>query len=376
MNSEPASSTVEQPGGASPSGASELRARRSRLGLLIALMLLVVLAAVPLFVAPFQTSMVARMLIFALLAVSLDLLVGITGLPSLGHAAYFGVGAYTAGLVAKYWTAAAPIPLLAAVVVGAFAAAATGWLAVRSHGVFFLMLTLAIGELIQQLAESWSTVTGGDNGLYGIPPVEVAGEPLLLVGYVYWYVLAFAALGFAVIWAVSRSPFGAALRGIRDNEPRMRSLGYSPFRYKLAGFVIAGAVAGLAGGLLAVQQQLVTPADLGFTTSALALLAVAVGGAGSLWGPAIGAALVVLIRDVYGPDLDGHGTLVLGVVFIVAVYLLRNGIAGLATTRFRKARPPAAASPPPDPTQGTPATLGSYQSSPDEPDPGDRGTPQ
>lgn len=333
--------------------------RRLPLGPVLALAVLIVLAAVPLFVAPFQTSMLARMLIFGLLAVSLDLLVGITGLPSLGHAAYFGVGAYTAGLVAKYWTNAAPVPLLAAVVAAAVAAAATGWLAVRSHGVYFLMLTLAIGELIQQLAESWTEVTGGDNGLYGIPGVEVAGQPLVLIGYVYWYVLVFAIVGFAVVWAVSRSPFGAALRGVRDNEPRMRSLGYSPFRYKLAGFVIAGAVAGLAGGLLAVQQQLVTPADLGFTTSALALLAVAVGGAGSLWGPAIGAALVVLIRDVYGPDLDGHGTLVLGVVFIVAVYALRNGIAGVATSRF--GRRPAA----PDPTQGTPATLGSLQSSPD-----------
>lgn len=330
--------------------------RRLRVGPVIAVAVLIVLAAVPLFVLPFQTSMLARMLIFALLAVSLDLLVGLTGLPSLGHAAYFGVGAYTAGLVAKHWTAAAPVPLIAAVIVSAVAAAATGWLAVRSHGVFFLMLTLAIGELLQQLAESWSGVTGGDNGLYGIPAVEVAGRPLTVVGYVYWYVLVFAVVGFLVIWAVSRSPFGAALRGIRDNEQRMRSLGYSPFRYKLAGFVIAGAVAGLAGGLLSVQQQLVTPADLGFTTSALALLAVAVGGAGSLWGPAIGAALVVLIRDVYGPDLDGHGTLVLGIVFIVAVYSLRNGIAGLTAPRRFRRRPP--------PSQGHPATIGRYQSSP------------
>jgi len=329
---------------------------------LISLAVLILLAAVPLFLAPFPTDMLARMLIFALLAVSLDLLVGITGLPSLGHAAYFGVGAYTAGLVSMHWTAAAPIPLLAAVVVAALAAGATGWLAVRSHGVFFLMLTLAIGELIQQLAESWSDVTGGDNGLYGIPAVEIGGAPIVLVGYVYWYVLAFAVVGFLVIWAVSRSPFGAALRGIRDNEPRMRSLGYSPFRYKLAGFVIAGAVAGLAGGLLSVQQRLVTPPDLGFTVSALALLAVAVGGAGSLWGPALGAALVVLIRDVYGPDLDGHGTLVLGIVFIVAVYALRNGIAGLASTRFRR-RPDRTHTG--DPTQGTSATIGSSESSPD-----------
>ncbi|MBA3367712.1 MAG: branched-chain amino acid ABC transporter permease [Geodermatophilaceae bacterium] len=329
MSAEAVPSTVDDSG--------SRPGRRVPLGRLVALVVLIILAAVPLFVAPFPTSMLGRMLIFGLLAVSLDLLVGITGLPSLGHAAYFGVGAYSAGLVAKYWTAAAPVPLLAAVLVAAIAAAATGWLAVRSHGVFFLMLTLAIGELIQQLAESWSGVTGGDNGLGGIPAVELLGTPLVQEGYVFWYTLAFASVGYLTIWALSRSPFGAALRGIRDNESRMRSLGYSPFRYKLAGFVLAGAVAGLAGGLLATQRfAFVTPADVGFTTSALALLAVAAGGAGSLWGPAIAAALVVLIRDVYGPDLDGHGTLVLGAAFIVAVYLLRNGIAGLATTRFRR----------------------------------------
>lgn len=337
---------------------------RPRLGAIIALVLLVVLAILPLFLAPFPVSMAGRMLIFGLLAVSLDLLVGVTGLPALGHAAYFGAGAYAAGLVAKFWTAAAPVPLLAAIVVGAVAAAATGWLAVRSNGIFFLMLTLAIGELIQQLAETWTSVTGGDNGLYGIPPVEVGGQTLNLAGFKYWYILVFAAVGYLAVWLVSRSPFGAVLRGIRDNEPRMRSLGYSPFRYKFVGFVFAGAIAGLAGGLLATQQSLVTPADLGFTTSALALLAVAVGGPGSLWGPAIAAALVVLVRDVYGPDLDGHGPLVLGAMFIVAVYLLRRGLAGLIPAR----RPRTAASVDSTParTQGPPAAVGPPDSSPDE----------
>jgi branched-chain amino acid transport system permease protein len=270
------------------------------------LLLLVLLAAVPLFAAPFTTNTLSRILIFALFAVSLDLLVGITGLPSLGHAAYFGVGAYTAGLVSIHWTAAAPVPVLLAAGAGAAAAAATGWLAVRSGGIYFLMLTLAIGELVHQLAQSLSSVTGGSNGLFGIPSVQIAGEPLTLAGYVYWYVLAVAVLGFLGLWLVAHSPFGSVLRGIRDNEPRMRSLGYSPFRYKFVTFAIAG----------------------GFALSALILLAVVLGGAGTLWGPVLGAAVVVLVRDTFGPQLDGHGPLLLGLVFVLAVYVLPRGLAG------------------------------------------------
>ena len=298
----------------------------------------VVLAAVPLFAAPFTTNTLSRVLVFALFVVSLDLLVGVTGQPSLGHAAYFGVGAYTAGLVSIHWTSEGVVPLVAAAAAAALAAAATGWLAVRSGGVYFLMLTLAIGELVHQLAQRFSSVTGGSNGLYGIPSVRIAGTPLTLAGYVYWFVLAVALLGFLGIWLVAASPFGGVLRGIRDNEPRMRSLGYSPFRYKYVAFVLAGGFAGVAGGLFAAQVRLVTPTEVGFTTSALALLAVVLGGAGSLWGPVLGAAVVVLVRDALGPTLDGHGPLVLGIVFVLAVYLLPRGFAGLGGAFGRRRR--------------------------------------
>jgi branched-chain amino acid transport system permease protein len=302
------------------------------------LVLVVVLASMPLFVAPFTANTLSRILIFALFAVSLDLLVGITGLPSLGHAAYFGIGAYTAGLVSIHWTSEIPIPVLLGAAAGALAAAATGWLAVRSGGVYFLMLTLAIGELVNQLATRLSSVTGGSNGLFGIPSVRLGGEPLTLAGLVYWYVLAFALLGFLGLWLVASSPFGGALRGIRDNEPRMRSLGYSPFRYKFVAFIIAGGFAGLAGGLFAGLMRIVNPSDAGFTTSALILLAVILGGAGTLWGPILGAAVVVLVRDTFGPQLDGHGPLLLGIVFVVAVYVLPRGFAGLAGLLVRRRR--------------------------------------
>jgi branched-chain amino acid transport system permease protein len=313
-------------------------APRGPIGALVSAAALLALAVVPLLLAPFATTTLTRILVFALFAVSLDLLVGVTGLPSLGHAGYFGAGAYAAGWVSINLTPEAPLPLLAGVGVGALAAALTGWITVRSHGVFFLMLTLAIGETLQQLADSWESVTGGANGLTGVPAVRVAGTPLANAGYTYWYVLAVAAVGFGLVWLVARSPFGMALRGIRDNEPRMRALGYATARSKFAVFVIAGGVAGLAGSLLIAQQRLVTPADLGFTTASFALLAVIIGGAGSLWGACLGAALVVLIRDAVGPSLGGHGTLVLGLVFVLVVYLFPSGAAGLWRPRRRGVR--------------------------------------
>jgi branched-chain amino acid transport system permease protein len=273
--------------------------------------------------------------VFALFAVSLDLLVGVTGLPSLGHAAYFGAGAYAAGWVSIHLTAQAPVPLLVGAGVGALAAALTGWIAVRSSGVFFLMLTLAIGEVVQQLGNAWESVTGGANGLTGIPSVRVAGAPLANAGFTYWYVLAVFLIGFALVWLVARSPFGAALRGIRDNEPRMRAIGYPTSLYKYAVFVLAGGVAGVAGSLLAAQARFVALPDMGFVTAAFALLAVVIGGAGSLWGACLGAALVILVRDALGPSLGGHGTLVLGAVFVLVVYLLPRGAAGVRLPRGR-----------------------------------------
>jgi len=291
------------------------------------------LAAAPVFLAPYATTTLTRMLVFGLLAASLALLVGITGLPSLGHAAYFGTGAYAAGWFAKNVSAQAPLSLVVAALAGGAAAAVTGWVAIRASGVFFLVLTLAIGEIVLQLAETWEPVTGGSNGLYGIPAVTIGGAPVSNAGYLYWFVLAVFAVGFAALWLVARSPYGTALRGIRDNEERMRALGYPTALYKYLVFVVAGTVAGLAGGMLATQQRLVTPADLGFTTAALALLAVIIGGAGSLWGACVGAALVIIVRDSLGPTLDGHGPLVLGLVFVLVVYLMPRGVAGVRLRR-------------------------------------------
>jgi branched-chain amino acid transport system permease protein len=291
--------------------------------------MVVVLAAAPLVLDTYAAATISRILVFALLAASLDLLVGITGLPSLGHGAYFGAGAYAAGWVAVHVTRTGPVALVAAIAVGALVALVAGSVAVRARGVFFLMLTLALGEIVEQLAQSWYSVTGGSDGLYGIPATRLAGTALTDVRWFSWYVLGVFVAGMAILRCIASSPLGATLRGIRDNEARMRALGYRTYHYKLAVFVIAGAIAGLAGGLLAAQQRLVTPADLGFATSAPVLLAVIIGGEATLWGPCLGAAVVVILRDVLGPSLGGHGSLVLGLVFVAMVFLVPGGLARL-----------------------------------------------
>jgi branched-chain amino acid transport system permease protein len=291
--------------------------------LVVAAVVLVVLAAAPLVLTTPATTTVTRVIVFALLAVGLDLLVGVTGLPSLAHAGYLGAGAYAAAWVSVDVTSEVPVPLLVGGAAGALAAALTGWVAARTGGVLFLMLTLVIGETLRQVAEAWAPVTG-------VPPVRAAGTPLADAASVHWYVLVIGALGFGLVALIAGSPFGAALRGIRDDEPRMRASGYPTSLYKYAVFVVAGGVAGLAGSLLVAQQRFVTPGDVGLTTAALALLAVIVGGAGSLWGACLGAALVVVVRDAVGP---GHGVLVLGGVLVLAVYLLPRGVAGLRRRR-------------------------------------------
>lgn len=300
------------------------------LGYAAAVVGVALLAAAPFMVSATGISSLSRILALALLAVSLDLLVGISGLPSLGHAAPFGVGVYAAGLTTKHLSTWAPVPLLVAVLVAALFAALTGAIIVRTRGTYFLMLTLAVAEIFHILADKWTPVTGGSNGLTGIKTITLApgGDPVRLAGLRYYWVLVVFVIGFAVVWWVSHSNFGRSLRGIRDNEERMGSLGYSSFALKLVVYTIAGGVAGAAGAAWVTEARFAAPADLGFEISAMALLAVVIGGRGRLWGAVLGAALVTWVRDVVGAELGGRGPLLLGLVFIAAVYLIPRGIAG------------------------------------------------
>lgn len=304
----------------------------------VAGVVVVLLLAVPWTVNEYTVAMLSRILVFALLAMSVNLLTGMTGLPTLGQAAYFGVGAYAAALLARGVTDVGVAQVVLAAAAATVAAAVTGVVAVRARGVAFLMITLAIGEIAYSAAVSWEPVTRGTDGISGVPPVvPVWGlPPLRLDGLVYYYVLAVFLLLYAVVALVVRSPFGLALRGIRDNEARMSAVGYPTTRYALAGYCLAGALAGAAGALWVSVQQFVSPGDLGFEVAALALLAVIVGGVGSMWGACLGAALVVLTRDYLGGFVAGRGPLLLGVLFVLAVYLLPGGVAGLARRTWRR----------------------------------------
>lgn len=294
-----------------------------------AVLVIVVLAALPLFLAPYPISLAGRILAFALLVVSVDLLTGLTGLPSLGQIAYFGVGAYTAGLVGVHYTDNVFVQLLAGVALAAVVALVTGAFVVRTSGIVFLMVTLAVGELTHKLADGLDLV-GGTNGLVGIPPVTLlpGGEPLILAGVTYWWVLAVFLLGFGAAVTVSRSPLGRSMRGVRETEPRLASIGQRTYAVKLAAFVFAGSIAGAAGTAWTMQTRFISPGDLGFAVSAIALLSVILGGAGTLWGPVVGATVVILVRDYVSGYVSGHGDLLLGVLFVVAVYALPRGIAG------------------------------------------------
>lgn len=293
-----------------------------------------VLASLPFFLAEYPASLAARVLAFGLLVVSVDLLTGVTGLPTLGQIAYFGVGAYTAGLVGIHVTSNLFVQLAAGVLVAALAALATGALAVRTSGIVFLMVTLAIGELTHKLADTLPLV-GGSNGLVGIPAPTLVpgGDPLLLTGLVYWWVLGVFLVGFAAALVVARSPLGRSMRAVRESPTRLAALGQRTYLVKLSAFVIAGALAGAAGTAWTAQSRFVAPGDLAFAVSAIALLSVVLGGAGTLWGPVLGAVVVVLVRDWLSGYVAGYAELMLGILFVVAVFALPRGIAGLRVSR-------------------------------------------
>jgi branched-chain amino acid transport system permease protein len=291
------------------------------------------LAAVAPLLPSFPLTLLTQALIFAIVAMSLDLLLGYTGLPSLGHAAYFGVAAYTVGIL----TVRYEVGFAAAVAAGVGAAAATaavfGLLAIRAAGTYFLMITLALGMVVWGLAFSWVSLTGGDNGVAGVPrPLLPGGWDVNLPLPFFYFTLAVAVLAWALLGLLVRSPFGLTLRGIRDSEVRMRALGYNVWLHKYLGFVISGTVAGLAGMLWAYYNGFVSPQDVQLLTSVETLLMVALGGPGTLAGPVLGAVLIVFLKN-FVSVYTKRWLLILGTVYIVSILFAPRGLVGLARRR-------------------------------------------
>jgi branched-chain amino acid transport system permease protein len=286
-----------------------------------------VAVAAPWLLDTFWISLVIQMLVFGLLALSVDLLTGHTGLLPMGHAGFFAVAAYaTAILEVRHgqgpWISAAG-GLLAALLLGLVFG-----LSVRTGGVYFILLTLAMGHIVWGVAMRWTTFTGGENGVSNVPPPHLLGLSFAALEAYYYLVLAVVAaclLGYRVL---VRSPFGLALRGIRESESRMRGLGYNVFAHKYAAFVLSASLAGVAGVLYAYWNRFVSPATANFHASAEAVLMGILGGTGTIVGPLAGAAVILGIRNWVSAYLIWW-TAVMGIVFIATVLWAPQGLVGL-----------------------------------------------
>ena len=283
----------------------------------------------------FGKELLAEILIFAIFAMSLDLLVGYAGMVSLGHAAFLAVGAYTTAALTVFAGCPAALAMVAAVAVSALAALLAGLFAVRLRGVFFMMITLAIGQMAYAYFFK-SRAFGADDGMAGIPRVDLTpvGIDLNDPAAFALFVLVIAVLVYLALLRLTRSPFGHMLVAIHQNENRLRSLGCPVLRFKLAAYVLAAMVGGLAGSLIAQHTGYISP-DLAFwTTSGEALIMVIIGGMGSLAGAAAGAATVFLVRHELA-DHTQYWTFFLGLFFVAAVLFAGDGFYG-ALERMRR----------------------------------------
>lgn len=299
----------------------------------LTLIAFVLLALFPLLAGTFYLQLVAKIMIMAIFAMSLDLLVGYTGLVSFGHAAFFGIGAYALFVLSPQY-AAASLYWSLPVAIGAAAAAALviGALVLRTSGVSFIMVTLAFAQMLFYYVIG-STALGGSDGVYIYvkPSLALFGwVPVSLDQPAGFYYVALVALAvtYIVLRFATQSLFGHALRGIRSNESRMRALGFATYGYKLAAFVIAGTLAGLAGYLDAAQFGFVSPDLFGWRLSGEVLMMVILGGMGTLYGSVLGAFALVLLQDGL-TDVTRHWLLPFGLFIILVALLLPHGISGL-----------------------------------------------
>ena len=295
------------------------------------LVLLVVLISLPALLDAYSISLAGSALALGLLAVSVTILTGYAGLPTLGQTAPFAVGAYaTANLADAGWTVG-PVQLVLSALAAAVFAAVVGPAVIRARGTTVLMITLAIGELTGAVVNQLKSVTGGADGLVGFPATRAlwGGEGMLEESELYNYALVVAVVAVALTLLVLRSPAGKLLTGTRGAEARMRASGHPVGRYLLVAHICAGALAGVGGSLMVTVQQYLSPADVGFEIAAFALLAVVIGGTTSVIGALLGAGLIVATRDWVAGSWPGHGPLLLGVLFVATVYVLPRGLAGL-----------------------------------------------
>ncbi|MFV1497893.1 branched-chain amino acid ABC transporter permease [Phaeobacter sp. JH20_02] len=295
---------------------------------------------------PFVITLATKVAILALAGVGLNIALGIGGLVSLGHAAFFGIGGYAMGILAAHaqnyeplvqWpmliegTNQMPVIWLVAVLVSAFAALVIGALSLRTSGVYFIMITLAFGQMLYYFAISW-TAYGGEDGLSIWVRNEFPGLNTLvpLQFFLVCYVILCAALWFAS--RLARAPFGLALAAARQCEARVETVGITPYKLRLTAFVISGAITGLAGALFADLNRFVSPTMLSWHTSGEIMIFVIIGGVGRLFGPVIGAALFILLEHFLG-GISDYWQIYLGGLLLIIVLYARGGVIGAISGR-------------------------------------------
>jgi branched-chain amino acid transport system permease protein len=319
---------MERPGIATPPAD-----RTGRIALIV-VFVIAAAAALPLLLSNYQVGLATEVLIFGILAMSIDILAGFAGRTSLGHGAIFGVSTY----VVVYATAHAGWPPAAAFVLGVVAATVVAsifaLLAVRTSGVYFLLLTLALGMIVWGICLRWTEVTGGENGMRGdVRPVWLASNSAF-----YWTVLAGSVLVSFAMWRFVRSPFGLTLRGIRDSESRMRSLGYNVPMHLFIGFTVSGFFAGFAGALYALFNNFVSPSTVALAQSVEGVLMMIAGGVGTLFGAFVGAAAIIALENVVSAYTE-RWQMVLGITFVLLMIFAPEGIIGkLRAVLTRKRR--------------------------------------
>ena len=298
--------------------------RQGRATLVLVLAGLALAIAAPFLVYPI---FLMKLLCFALFACAFNLLIGYAGLLSFGHAAFFGGAAYITAHAAKVWGWPPELALVAGTVFAAGLGFLMGALAIRRQGIYFAMITLALAQMIAFLAIKMP-FTGGEDGVQAVPRGLLLGVfDLNKPTSMYFLVLAIFVFGFVVIWRTVHSPFGQVLKAIRENEPRAISLGYRTAQYKLLAFVISAALAGLAGSTKALVFQLASLTDVAWQMSGEVVLMTLLGGLGTLFGPIVGAAMIVALEHFLA-ETDFPITVANGILFIVCVLLFRRGVVG------------------------------------------------
>jgi branched-chain amino acid transport system permease protein len=295
----------------------------------------VVAAAPALGLSSFMQSLVIEIMMFSILSLSLNLLVGYAGLVSFGHAAFFAVAGYAAAIAAIRLSPDVLVTFPAGIAASSLLAVLVGWLSIRLSGFYFLMITFTFAQMVYVAASRWKPWTGGSDGLI-IPSPELLGQPVLQSREAFYYTaLIIFAVCCAAMYGIVTSPFGRTLVGIRECAPRMRALGYNVRRYKLGAFVTAAAFASIAGVLNAQFNLFIAPESAHWTQSAIILVMVLIGGSNFFIGPIVGTAIVLLLQYWLSSYTEYWG-LALGLLFIALITGAREGLIGIAVDSWNK----------------------------------------